>query len=220
MNDISDFLVNNDSFFIFDHLTAEIHIWKILRNNDNQIESWQLIYANPPTLKTWGYKKLDEIKGKDTDEIFGTGAKEHYLPIVRKITEDNEPYTFQDYFPNLNKYFRFTSVPLGEYFITTGDDITEFIEDKKSMQEANSDLEHLIKQRTSRLKSSEEEIRILKGIIPICSYCHNIRNDEGAWDQLEAYISKHSDAQFSHGICPACIIKVRAESGLDDNQDK
>lgn len=50
----------------------------------------------------------------------------------------------------------------------------------------------------------EEEIKNLKGIIPICSYCHKIRNDKEIWERLETYISKHSDALFSHGICPEC----------------
>lgn len=56
----------------------------------------------------------------------------------------------------------------------------------------------------NELQIALNEVKNLKGIIPICSYCHKIRNDEGAWDRLEAYISKHSEAQFSHGICPSC----------------
>lgn len=58
------------------------------------------------------------------------------------------------------------------------------------------------------------EFKILKGIIPICSYCHSIRNVDNDWDQLEAYISNHSNAEFSHGVCPKCLSKVRAEAGL------
>lgn len=59
------------------------------------------------------------------------------------------------------------------------------------------------------------EIRALQGIIPICSYCHSIRDDDGAWNRLEAYISEHSEAKFSHGICPGCVPKTHAEAGLD-----
>jgi len=60
------------------------------------------------------------------------------------------------------------------------------------------------------------EIKLLKGIIPICSYCHSIRDDEDAWDKLESYISKHSGAEFSHGICPKCEKNVRSEAGLEE----
>lgn len=58
-------------------------------------------------------------------------------------------------------------------------------------------------QEALRLKM-EEEIKTLKGIIPICAYCHKIRNDKESWQQLESYISEHSEALFSHGMCPEC----------------
>ncbi len=48
------------------------------------------------------------------------------------------------------------------------------------------------------------EVKQLQGMLPICSYCKKIRNDEDSWEQLESYISHHSDARFSHGICPEC----------------
>ena len=54
------------------------------------------------------------------------------------------------------------------------------------------------------LREATEKIKILKGFLPICSHCKKIRNDEGYWQQLEKYISEHSEAQFSHGICPTC----------------
>jgi hypothetical protein len=54
------------------------------------------------------------------------------------------------------------------------------------------------------LQEAYEKIKILRGFLPICSHCKKIRDDEGYWQQLEKYISEHSEAQFSHGICPAC----------------
>jgi hypothetical protein len=58
----------------------------------------------------------------------------------------------------------------------------------------------LIEQRKTR-----EEIKALQGIIPICSYCKEIRDDKGYWNRLETYIQNHSEAQFSHGICDSCL---------------
>ena len=55
------------------------------------------------------------------------------------------------------------------------------------------------------------EIKTLKGIIPICSHCKKIRDDKGYWNQIEKYISEHSDAQFSHGICDKCVEKYYSE---------
>lgn len=54
-------------------------------------------------------------------------------------------------------------------------------------------------------------IKHLSGLLPICSYCKRIRSDENYWEQVESYISDHSDAKFSHGICPACMEKALKE---------
>jgi len=57
----------------------------------------------------------------------------------------------------------------------------------------------------SDLRASMEEVRTLRGLIPICSYCKKIRNDRGSWQQVEAYVAEHTDAAFTHGICPRCM---------------
>ena len=63
-----------------------------------------------------------------------------------------------------------------------------------------SEREHLI----FDLRATIEEIKRLNGVIPVCSYCKKIRNEEGDWEELERYIVKHSDVDFSHGACPVC----------------
>lgn len=55
-----------------------------------------------------------------------------------------------------------------------------------------------------KLQSALKEIKTLKGIVPICSYCKKIRDDKGSWTQIESYIDEHSEADISHGICPEC----------------
>lgn len=65
----------------------------------------------------------------------------------------------------------------------------------------------MIKQATE-LKEKINEIKTLQGIIPICAHCKKIRNDQGYWQQVESYIKEHSDADFSHGICPDCADKL------------
>ena len=56
-----------------------------------------------------------------------------------------------------------------------------------------------------------DEIKILRGILPICSHCKKIRNDEGYWQEIADYIRKHSEAEFSHGICPDCTKQYYGE---------
>ena len=55
------------------------------------------------------------------------------------------------------------------------------------------------------LQAALDEVKSLRGILPICMHCKQIRNDEGAWIQLEEYIRAHSEAEFSHGMCPECF---------------
>ncbi|MFH2122276.1 MAG: response regulator [Pseudomonadota bacterium] len=64
-----------------------------------------------------------------------------------------------------------------------------------------------IEVKNKELEKAMEEIKVLRGIIPICSFCKKIRDDEGVWEQLEKYISDHSEALFSHGVCPECCEK-------------
>lgn len=71
-------------------------------------------------------------------------------------------------------------------------------------------------------KSLEEalrEVKILQGLLPICSYCKSIRDDTGYWKQIESYIRENSEADFSHGICPACLKKHYSELYTDASKE-
>jgi PAS domain S-box-containing protein len=80
------------------------------------------------------------------------------------------------------------------YFLSVMIDIT----DRKS---AEAKREEAIQE----LQIALEQVKTLKGIVPICASCKKIRDDKGYWEQVEAYVSRHTDAQFSHGICPECL---------------
>ncbi len=58
-----------------------------------------------------------------------------------------------------------------------------------------------------RILGLREELHALEGLLPICSYCKRIRNDQDQWSSLERYIERRSKAEFSHGICPECYRK-------------
>ena len=57
---------------------------------------------------------------------------------------------------------------------------------------------------TEELKKALKEIKTLRGILPLCSYCKKIRNDKGYWEQVDVYIQQHTEADISHSICPEC----------------
>lgn len=68
-----------------------------------------------------------------------------------------------------------------------------------------------LKKTISALEAALHEIKTLKGMLPICSNCKKIRDDKGYWSQIEVYISNHSEAEFTHGICPDCISELYPE---------
>jgi PAS domain S-box-containing protein len=62
----------------------------------------------------------------------------------------------------------------------------------------------------ARLQKALDEVKTLSGLLPICAWCKKIRAEDGDWADLESYVTKHSDATFSHGICPDCLSRQRA----------
>lgn len=73
---------------------------------------------------------------------------------------------------------------------------------------------YLVSHQKEALEETLSQAKILEGIIPICAYCHSIRDEKGGWNLLENYIASHTDATFSHGICPDCVNRARADFGL------
>lgn len=78
---------------------------------------------------------------------------------------------------------------------------SQLLQSNESLQQGIAEREQLI----ADLQEANSKIKTLSGIVPICMYCKEIRDDKGYWSQLEKFISEHSSAQFSHSICPKCM---------------
>ena len=65
-----------------------------------------------------------------------------------------------------------------------------------------------LRRSNTELQQALREVKVLKGLVPICASCKKIRNDQGFWQQLEEYIQQHSEAEFSHGLSTPCIKKL------------
>ena len=66
------------------------------------------------------------------------------------------------------------------------------------------ELQDALAERVRELQEAISRVKLLQGLLPICSYCKRVRNDGDYWQQVESYVSEHSEARFSHGICPEC----------------
>ncbi len=72
----------------------------------------------------------------------------------------------------------------------------------------------------TELKEALQQVKTLQGILPICSGCKKIRDDEGSWTQLESYIRDHSEAEFSHGLCPGCAKDLYPQVDFQKDKEK
>ncbi|WP_020587870.1 HAMP domain-containing protein [Desulfobacter curvatus] len=113
------------------------------------------------------------------------------------------------------------SVPSNDEFSILAQEINNMTQNLKKITVSRDKLEieitqrkQLQKERQKVIKDLEialDEIKTLKGIVPICSKCKKIRDDKGYWNKLESYIEKHSEASFSHGLCPECMDELYSE---------
>ena len=69
------------------------------------------------------------------------------------------------------------------------------------------ELEAALAERIRALQDALAHVKTLQGLLPICMHCHRIRNDQQTWERLEKYISEHTEAEFTHGLCPECMKK-------------
>jgi sigma-B regulation protein RsbU (phosphoserine phosphatase) len=69
------------------------------------------------------------------------------------------------------------------------------------------ELQRSLAERVKELEKALVHVKKLQGLLPICSYCKKIRNDQNDWEQIEHYVADHSEAEFSHGVCPSCCEK-------------
>ena len=202
--------------------------FKVLLVTDNP----EILRLSVKILRKAGYAVLEEITGKGSLDIVRTHhpdliVLDTTLPdltgteVCRQIKNDE---SLEDIFVILASESRVSSECLADGLDSGADAYIilpisnkEFLarvhagERIKRAEDALREKERQQEVLVAQLKEALSEIKTLKGFIPICASCKKIRDDEGYWDQLEAYISKHTDAKFTHGLCPECAEKYRDE---------
>jgi hypothetical protein len=79
--------------------------------------------------------------------------------------------------------------------------------DVTDRHQAEAERERLIQE----LQTALDRVKMLSGLLPICANCKMIRDDQGYWNQVEAYVASHSEVTFTHGLCPECVHKLYPE---------
>jgi methyl-accepting chemotaxis protein len=97
--------------------------------------------------------------------------------------------------------------------VTSYDEIGEMAITFNTMLESRKKTEEERERLVTELQDALDRIKTLSGLLHICAWCKNIRDDKGRWMHMEEYVAEHSDAEFSHGICPECLKKVSKQDG-------
>lgn len=91
-------------------------------------------------------------------------------------------------------------------------------ETSKKLIKSYESLEQKVDERTESLQAALKEVNKLSGLLPLCSYCKKVRDDNGYWNQIDAYIQENSEADISHSICPECAEKYYSDLDLYDDE--
>jgi PAS domain S-box-containing protein len=165
----------------------------------SSFETGRYLDANQTALKTFGFS-LDEIVGKSMEELDIWNNPEQRKELVKQINGNG---TFDNFEAKLkSRDGKTVSCLISGVKVKVGDSpcLLMTAVDITNLEKAEEEQQRLI----GELQETLENIKTLNGLLPICASCKKIRDDSGYWNQLESYIEHHSDALFSHGICPDC----------------
>ena len=168
------------------------------------LSTFSIIDANKAALNFYGYD-LETMLTKRIPDLNITPEPAIRAEVKLAVEEGRSYYVFKHRLASgenrdVEIYANPISIQGKEYSFSVVHDITEH---KKSDEQR----EHLI----AELQTTLDELKTLRGIIPICMFCKKVRDDQGFWNQVEVYLKKHSEADFSHALCPECASEHYAE---------
>ena len=129
------------------------------------------------------WEEVPVLRGSLVDHMFRQVFDNHVVAVH-----------FEYLFPVSNRWFEIHAHP------AQNNGLTVYFRDVSDRKLGELRLRETLEERDAAL----ERVQLLSGLLPICAACKKIRDDEGNWHQVESYISQHSQAKFSHGMCPAC----------------
>jgi uncharacterized PurR-regulated membrane protein YhhQ (DUF165 family) len=191
--------------------------------------AWEYLGKPNLNLKLWARAFLTLLGVMWLDVLlFATGAfagSDAYLSIL-KGTLISRFFISVAAFPFLYGYLYWQSTKKGVEIQNRPvlAILRQVAEIKRELSNAQQEIDRRKKAEAERdgviqdLKKALSEVKTLRGFLPICSICKNVRDDQGYWSKIESYIKDHSEAEFSHGICPVCAKKHYPDYDLYGDQ--
>ena len=165
----------------------------------------EITYVNPSFLKMFGFQSEEHVLGRDAGDLFlenGIKGLNEVTRIIMTAPGDTAEFTV------LNKEDIPFDVEVSCSNVTNQEGMivgkmASFVNISRR-KKVEREKEELIQ----RLQDSLAKIKTLRGLLPICASCKKIRDDTGYWHQVEAYVTDHSEANFSHSLCPQCVKRL------------
>jgi PAS domain S-box-containing protein len=159
---------------------------------------------NPAWERTLGFTRA-ELMSRPFIEFVHPDDRERTLAQNREVRGGGSALGFENRYlckDGTYRWFLWNAAP-----DTYGDVIYSVARDITTRKHAEEERERLVQE----LQAALAEVKTLQEILPLCSYCRKVRDDEDYWHTVESYVSKHTSTRFSHGICPECYSRVMAE---------
>jgi len=163
---------------------------------------------NPAWERTLGYSRR-ELMSRPFIEFVHPDDRERTLEQNARVREGSHAVNFENRYQCRDGSYRWfhwsaAADSMGKVVYSVARDVTE----KKQTEDERDRLFH-------DLRAALDEVTALQKILPICSYCRKIRDDENYWHTVEGYLAQHTETRFSHGICPSCVA-ARVEPGFEE----
>ncbi len=184
---------------LFNHMVEGCAYCRMIFEN-GRAQDWVYLAVNDAFENLTGLKN---VIGKRVSEVIPgiQDADPELFNTYARVSLTGRHEKFEMFVEALKVWFSVSVYsPKKEFFVAIFDVITE-------RKQADEEREKLVRD----LQKALSEVKRLKGILPICASCKKIRDDQGYWNQVEVYIRDHSEAEFSHGICPECREKLYPE---------
>jgi PAS domain S-box-containing protein len=194
---ISRSLYHTQSEFLSSVLNAIPHPFYVI-----DAYTYEIVAANAATGKEWEGKTCHQLTHRREVPC----DEEHDLCPLEMVREKREPVVVEHIHYDAEGRERTHEVHGYPIFDGSGEvmQMIEYLMDITPRKEAEKEREELVKV----LQEALAEVKRLSGLLPICASCKKVRDDKGYWEQVEIYVEKHTEAEFSHSICPECEKKL------------
>lgn len=169
----------------------------------------RIVFMNTAYAKLFGCESPEELMGLHISELAAPEDLERLLEYGRIRARKEAAPNFYEFKIKRrdNGVLVELDASVSDFFQDEAHYIITFVRDITERKKSERERERLI----GELKDALANIKTLSGLLPICASCKKIRDDKGYWNQLETYIERHSEADFTHGICPDCARKLYPE---------